>query len=277
MLPEISVIMPVYNTKEEFLRAAIESILVQTFENFELIIIDDGSTEETKKIEKEYEDKRIVIIENATNLGLARTLNIGLKSARGKYIARMDSDDISTVDRLEIQYRYMERHEDVIIAGGAAKTLGDREIIGVFSRRSQEQIKVELLFNNIRLVHPTVMFRSSMLRNHNLWYNEEMVTEDYEFWTRCVLYGRIVSIPKLLLYYRVHEGQITTEKREEIIRGTNYTRVLQLKKFNVIFSEKEIRDFILLREFRSESGNDILYKLLRKILGGVLHYTIESF
>ena len=104
MRPEISVIMPVYNTKEEFLRAAIESILIQTFRNFELIIIDDGSTEETKKIERDYDDERIVIIENGINMGLPKTLNIGLKNAKGKYIARMDSDDISVENRLEILY-----------------------------------------------------------------------------------------------------------------------------------------------------------------------------
>lgn len=267
MQPEISVIMPVYNVKEEFLRAAIESILIQTFRNFELIIIDDGSTEETKKIERDYDDERIIIIENGINVGLPKTLNIGLKNARGKYIARMDSDDISVKNRLEIQYNYMERHKNVVVAGGAAKILGSTEIRGIFSNRKKEQIQIELLFNNINLVHPTVMFRSSVLKNNNLLYNEKYNnSQDYEFWTRCIEYGEMVSIPQLLLYYRIHEKQITTEKKDMVSAYTNSIRILQLKKFKGEFSRKEIDEFILLKEFRTKEGIDFLYKLLKKML-----------
>src|SRR3989339_1795602 len=124
--PTISVVMPVYNSAK-YLSSSIESILNQTFSNFELIIIDDGSTDSTSQIIKKYIklDKRIITVKNKTNLGICNSLNTGLRLAKGKYIARMDGDDWSYPERLFKQIFFMESHPKTVICGGAIEVCDD--------------------------------------------------------------------------------------------------------------------------------------------------------
>lgn len=265
MIPDISVIMPVYNTKEEYLREAIDSILMQSFTNFELIIVDDCSNEETVGILETYTDNRIKIYHNEKNLGVAGSLNQAIRMSRGKYIARMDSDDISVSERLQWQWEYMEKHPDTIVLGGVAQVVGSKELLGILGRKKKKDIQLELHFNNINLVHPTVMFRAKALRSNSLLYNEEVVAEDYDMWTRCIQYGDIESISKILLYYRIHESQVTTSKREKIVRSTNEVRLKQLMNIGGTLDEHEKIIFDELREYRCSANGKELNRLLDKL------------
>lgn len=156
----ISVIMCTHNTPKSYLEEAIESILKQTFWDFEFIIVNDGSTAADSEVVKSFEDNRIILIENKDNMGLPYSLNRAIKLSKGKYIARMDSDDISLPQRFEKQYQYMEQHKDIAVLGCVAKTFGrtSRLIISPIYSDLNDQ-----LYFRSSIVHPSVMFRKEFL------------------------------------------------------------------------------------------------------------------
>ncbi|MFT7344375.1 MAG: glycosyltransferase involved in cell wall biosynthesis [Lentimonas sp.] len=227
-IPLISVILPVYNA-EEYLVEAIESVLNQSFSDFLLIVINDGSTDASKEIIHSFSDKRIVYVENEMNLGLIKTLNKGLDIAEGKYIARMDADDICYSDRFEKQFSFLELNEKHILCGGWAKRI-DRlgNMLGAIKRiDSNDLLHANLLFTN-PFVHPTIMFRKEMLKG--LYYNEEAVyCEDLEFWIRISMETsfKIGNIPEYLLKYRWHESNVSVQNKKS-----------QLETHKTIISEK---------------------------------------
>lgn len=209
----VSVIMPVYNTREEFLREAIESILNQTFKEFEFIIIDDASMEKIKAIINSYNDKRIRVLTNENNLGVTKSLNKGLSIARGKYIARMDSDDISFFDRFEKQVNYLESNPKVNILGTYVYD-GDK-IRGEFVDISQKERNTLFLLENVGPIHPSVMIRRSFLKHNNLIYNEDYpVAQDYDLWIRCNTLTNICFYHEPLLFRRKHTEQIGKKRKE---------------------------------------------------------------
>ena len=220
----VTVIMPTYNTEENFLRQSIESILNQTYRDIEFIIINDGGKKD-EKIIKEYKDKRIKVINHENNKGLPKSLNEGIELARGQYIARMDSDDIAKKDRIETQVKYMEKNKHIDICGMFAKKIGDNNNYSLTTLYSEEEIKCQLLFRTM-LIHPTVMFRTDFLRKYNLNYNEDFkYAQDFEMWSRCSEKCNITIIPRVGLYLRIHEKQISTEKKGE--QDKYYLRTLQ--------------------------------------------------
>lgn len=207
-MPKISVIMPAYNA-EKYIKEAVDSILCQTFEDFELIVINDCSKDSTKDILLSYTDPRIVYLENQKNLGVAGTLNHGLSAARGDYIARMDSDDIAIPQRLERQLAYMEANPDVVICGGNVILFTDagQERQGNYPAEDK-QIKTALLFSS-PFAHPVVMMRGSVLREHGLCYEVAFEkVEDYRLWTQLAKVGRFANLQEPLLRYRKHPGQV---------------------------------------------------------------------
>lgn len=236
MKPIISVIMSVYDTQTSYLKEAIQSILIQSFYNFEFIIIDDGSDRLTKRILRQYEDARIRIIENEKNIGLTKSLNLGLRQAKGKYIARMDADDISDRKRLEYQYKYMEKHPKVDVLGCYIKK--GEKIEKCCGKVSNEWRKVRLLFDNVGIAHPSAFIRKEFLDRNQLQYDETIVkAQDYELWSRCVHLGNMQVCPHVLLEYRIHEAQISingfTEQNryKKEIRKRLMKRVMQ-KEYN---------------------------------------------
>lgn len=206
--PEVSVIMSVFNTKEKYLRQAIESILNQSFKDYEFIIFNDCSDEKTAQILRQYKDQRIRLIENEENKGLTKNLNAGLNIAKGKYIARMDSDDISLHHRLKIQYSYMERHIEVDILGGMVLNNNTKDVYWKYF--PQEWRRVNMLFGNYGICHPTAFLRTEFLRKNRILYNENYSkAQDYELWTRILKLGKMAVCNKPVLYYRCHDGQIS--------------------------------------------------------------------
>ena len=213
----VSVIMSNYNTSEEYLRASIESVLNQTYSNFEFIIIDDCSTDTSLEIIKSYKDERIVILENSENLGITKSLNKGLSIAKGEFIARMDADDICFPTRFATQVEYLKNHSEVIFCGTGVELIGDwqgKHANKVICREipEKELFKIYLLFGNYpNIVHPTAMFNNKLLIENSITYDERFsVAQDYKMWVNCCNYGECVNLKETLLYYRVHRGAVSS-------------------------------------------------------------------
>lgn len=206
----ISVVMPVYNG-EKYLKEAIESILNQTYTNFEFIILNDGSTDKTEEIILSYDDARIVYVKNEENLQIVKTLNKGIALAKGKYIARMDADDISLPKRFEKQIKIMERNTEIGVCGTWLKTFGEREEIWDIPVL-HEEIIMNMLFES-SLMHPTVFIRKSILLPLKQVYDQAFnKVEDYELWIRLSKKTRFENIPEVLLHYRISD--IYHERKE---------------------------------------------------------------
>ena len=219
----ISVVMPVYNTPVPFLKEAVDSILNQTFGDFEFIIIDDGSPSDTKRYLDSLTDPRIRLIHNETNLGITRSLNIGFRAAQGKYIARMDGDDVSLPERFEKQAAFMESNPNVIACGASAVKYGQSlpsvsMDAATMRFESMDNYKVRLLFVNPGPIHPTAFFRRAILLQNQVLYDEQLVySQDYGMWMSLCNYGQICSLPDVLLIRRKHDNQITKIHREKQI------------------------------------------------------------
>jgi len=218
-MPKISVLMPVYNG-EKFLGDAITSILGQTEKDFELIIVDDGSTDGSENIIKFYNDPRIKYFKRPHE-GLVSTLNFGIDKATAKYVARMDADDVACPARLEKQYKYMLEHE-LIVCGGWADLIdedGDKMGELKFPPVEASAIRNYAILHN-PFIHPTVMFNKETIVKAGLYRNFKHV-EDYELWTRLIFKNRVGNIPEKLINYRLHSLQITIRKNR-LMRASSY-------------------------------------------------------
>lgn len=231
--PKISVVMPAYNA-EKYVSEAITSIISQTFTDFEFIIINDSSADSTKQIIESFSDPRIKLINNERNQGVAQSLNIGISAAKGKYIARMDADDISLPERLQTQFNFMERNPDIDICGSWIETFGDRN----------EIVKKPLVHSDIRdttffscsMTHPTVIFK----RDLNIQYSSDFPrAEDYDLWCRKINELKFANIPEVLIRYRLHEYQVSSANKSNQDRDADAIRIRNLYSIGVNLSEKE--------------------------------------
>lgn len=215
----VSILMPVYNTAP-YLREAMDSVLSQTFHDFELIVLDDGSPDNAEELLDAYDDPRIVRYKGEKNVGLSNVLNAGIDMARGKYIARMDSDDVSLPHRLKVQVDYLETHPEVDLVSVGMQLFGAKD--GVWIReQNPEKVKINALFYS-PVLHASSVWRKDSFEKHGLRFSQEMVpAEDYDLWTRALLKGlKLVNLPEVLYKYRIHDAQSTsqTEKSTEKCR-----------------------------------------------------------
>ena len=219
-MKKVSILLCAYNA-EAYIAEAIESTLAQTYRDFELIIIDDGSTDGTLSIIRNYKDERIKVIEGQHDY--IGSLNLGLKHCRGQYIARMDADDIMQPLRIGRQVALMDSRPDIAVCTSWAHAFGEVDkTIGNFVEGDVEDISTQFLLGNF-LIHPTSMLRRSFLIRHRLCYKEYPYAEDFKLWTDIArLGGRFYVIPEILLRYRITQGQVTNTHREE----QNATRLL---------------------------------------------------
>ena len=208
MQPKVSVLFPVYNG-EKYLRQSIDSILNQTYKNFELLILlEFGSNQTSREIVEAAAatDSRVRIVENKEfKLGLAESLNRGMKEAQGEYIARMDADDISLPKRFEKQVRFLNRHPDIVMCGTAMKGLyddGHMDKRGYFT--DPGSIRFECMLGN-PFGHPTVMWRREAFLRENLFYRNTPYSEDFELWKRVIEKFDCANLKEYLLLYRLHE------------------------------------------------------------------------
>jgi glycosyltransferase involved in cell wall biosynthesis len=242
--------MPTYNA-EEYVAEAIESVLKQSFPDFEFIIVDDGSTDKTLSIIRSYEDERIKLIEN--NHDFIGSLNIGLTSATGKYIVRMDADDIMHTDRLKIQYAIMEEEPTVAVCSSWMTPFGKdipKDSIAQTAFGMLENPLLLMLKGNM-IFHPTVMMRTSFLRTYNLQYENYECAEDYKLWTETAKKGGVFYVESQpLLFYRISNQQVSTQKKD---RQENTSMRIR----------KEVLDYLL-------ETNDSKYPSCKKILETLL-------
>lgn len=239
--PLISVIMPVYNGAE-YLPESIESILKQSFIDFEFLIIDDGSTDNTFEIIKKYAnlDHRIQAIHNKNNIGIASSLNIGLARSKAPLIARMDADDISTTDRLEKQWNFLKNNPEIDVIGSYYRIYEFLWRI-VKTPSNHENILSRLLFDT-SFFHPTVMFRKhTVLESTNGYRIETTPAEDYDLWCRLAEDKNIIfsNIKETLLRYRIHPTIERVEYLDRQFQQANAIRKHQLTKLDLYPNEKE--------------------------------------
>ena len=287
MKPEISVIMSVYNG-ETYLKEAIESVINQTFKNWELICINDCSVDSTSEILAEFAsmDERVKVYTNEVNLKLPTSLNKAISLSSGKYIARMDADDICLPDRLEKQFNFMEENKDVALSSCKFMTVknGVYKSGGAGGRCDNDAIRAMLLVTN-PILHPGVIAKAEVMKKFN--YDTTLTcTEDLELWTRMAMENQKMAIlPECLLIYRLHDKQITSTTLER--QHTEVTKIQQkyyktlvremdddMKAFyisGVYFTEKpDIGKFLEYANWLKKSANkkvdidirDISYALL---------------
>jgi glycosyltransferase involved in cell wall biosynthesis len=237
--PQVTVIMPAYNA-EKYIGEAIKSILNQTFQDFEFIIFNDGSTDNTEDIIFSYTDLRVIYVKNEENLKLPKTLNKGIALARGQYIARMDSDDVALVHRLETQITFMENNPHISLCGTWVETFGQREeILG--HPLMPKHIKAQMLLECC-IFHPTILFRKKDFVDNNFWYDTNyLYAEDYELWSRAVHKLQFANLDTVLLKYRLHQQQsVSIVKNNTISTLQRQIRANQLKNLGIAFSPEEM-------------------------------------
>lgn len=233
--------MPVFNVKEEYLRAAIESILKQTFNNFEFIILDDCSSNDVEAIVKSYDDKRIRFYRNSENLGIAGSRNKLMNLANGEYSALMDNDDISLPDRLSKQVIFLDENQDVSILSTAYETFPEKHII-----IHPKLVSYFDLFKYCAVTHPAVMFRTVQLRKFSLEYDESFIcSQDYDLWSRAIRYLKIANLNEVLLRYRLNSEGITQQKQDIALKEDQRIRKGMLDFLsNDIKLQKQISDIV---------------------------------
>lgn len=228
-----SVLMPVFNG-EKHLKDAIDSILNQSFKDYEFIIINDGSTDSSEEIILSYKDSRIKYVENTHNLKLIKTLNKGLNLCQGEYIARMDADDIALPTKLEEQISYLEAHPEMIVCGTQIERFGSKRRPKnkvSWIKENNDEIKAQLFMSNC-FAHPSVVIRASVLRESNIKYNADYIhVEDYKMWIDLAEFGDFHNIPKSLLRYRLTDDQISTKFQTIQARHVHKIRCKLINQF----------------------------------------------
>jgi glycosyltransferase involved in cell wall biosynthesis len=234
----VTVLMPVYNASAH-LREAIDSILNQTFTNFEFLIINDGSTDSSEEIILSYNDPRIRYEKNEVNIRLIATLNKGLEIAKGKYIARMDADDISLPERLQVQFDFMEASPAVALCGSWCEVTGSSSGM-VKLVTDHNDIMMKMLYQS-HLVHPTVMLRKSAIDSFTTKFDPQFLhAEDYEFFVRIGEKFKLACIPQVLLKYRVHEGSISIQNRDLQVQNSFIIKGALFQKLGATLTQDEM-------------------------------------
>lgn len=262
--------MSVYNGAS-YLKEAIESILNQSYSNFEFIIINDGSTDESLSIIKSFTDKRIVLIDNESNKGLIYSLNKGLELAKGEFIARMDADDISMPDRLKLQVKQFIDHSNAMIVGSDYYLLEGDKSTYIKNINDSDYQKAVLLFTPC-FCHPTVMMKN-VFKDKNIFYDKDFIhAEDYKLWTDLYAFGEYLNVDRPLLKYRHHAAQISNQKYEAQLSISRRIRENYLHKLHFNMSERQFGVLNLI-------GNNTFIKsidLLKEIEDCLLHLQLQN-
>ncbi len=300
-MPKVTILMPVYNAVP-YLAKAIESIINQTFNDFEFLIFNDGSTDNSADIIRSYTDRRIVFFDNNQNQGYVYHLNRGIEIAKGEYIARMDADDISLPTRLKEQVDLMDYNLNIGVCGTWFKFIDSSYIVK--HPKDDSQIRLALL-NNCVIGHPTVMLRADLLRRFSLRYDSSFVpAEDYLMWIKLAQYCKLANLSKVLLEYRIHSNQISStrkydqEKKAQLVRNYQIEMLLnrsltetEIYYHSILFHPSPKIDIQLINNLQSWINIIIFYNkklrlypelellyLLEKRLGSVIkHILINQF
>lgn len=213
-MPKISAVMALYNTPYSFLQVTVESILNQTFSDFELIVVDDDSSIEYRSFFERFKDKRINYIKLEKNIGPGGARNVGIRAAKGDYVAICDSDDVYMPERFEVQADFLDKNPEISLIGGAFKQSNNGKTPLVIE--DNEDIKAFMLFNS-PFANPLVMFRKDFFIKNNLLYPENVnFGEDYQLWINAMFAGiKMANLKQVLMTYTRRKGQLSKTKAEE--------------------------------------------------------------
>ncbi|MDD2767552.1 MAG: glycosyltransferase [Methylococcus sp.] len=255
LTPRLTILMPAFNS-EKYLAPAIESILSQTYRDFILLVIDDGSSDSSAAIASAFGDPRIRVERNPQNLGLVKTLNRGLGMVETELVARMDSDDIALPERLERQIAYLDENPDVGLCGTAYEIFheGIQQIIQPPSKH--EDIIYGLLDDNVFL-HSSIIARMAVLNRHSLRYDESYKhAEDYELWVRLARHTRLGNLPQVLLRYRSHPENVSNSNKREQIATRDRVRIEHLETFGLLPTPDQKKLHMELFDLRFGGGEE---------------------
>ncbi len=258
-MPKISVLLPVFNA-EKSIQEAIQSVLDQTFTDFELLILNDGSTDKSLAIIESFKDSRIKVFTNESNLKLIATLNKGLGLASGEYLARMDADDICLPERFEKQVKFLDENQDYVAVGSNYLAFGDLNFVSKLAL-TNEAIRLASYFEN-PMAHPTTMLRLNVLRSHSISYRPDLLhIEDWGLWRDLMKFGNLENLNAPLLHYRLSPTSVSMIHRQ--------TFELRYKAFYKIILQdlfSEVSDLTLDLHYQLASGNykSGSYKALNK-------------
>lgn len=238
-MPKVSVMMPAYNV-ERYIGEAIESILNQTFQDYELLIIDDGSTDSTYQVMEQYAQKsnKIRIFKNEKNEGLVFTRNRLLELSEGEYLAALDSDDISLLDRLEKQVKFLDENPEIDLLGGGLEFFreGSDEKSYLLFLTDPEQIACKLLFHNM-FTQTAIIYRSKV---KNLKYHNHALAEDYDLWVRISWQGKVTNLVEVLALCRLHPESISARRDDDMKKNDRLIHIKQLHRFGIEPTEQEL-------------------------------------
>jgi glycosyltransferase involved in cell wall biosynthesis len=250
--PRVSVVIPAYN-RARYLPAAVASVLRQSYADFELIVVDDGSTDSTPEVVRGIDDRRLRLVTNPVSLGIAGARNRGLDCARGEYVAALDSDDIAYPQRLARQVSFLDAHPDFALVGSWSSWMDEwgRALRGVKRRPVDADDAAALLIFNSCLTQSSVMIRTATLREYR--YDEAFtMSSDFELWARLAAGGcRMASLPEVLVCQREHPSRTTREKAERVVECQLAIYRWQLERLGVRYDEVDLlRHHILPRSPR---------------------------
>ena len=280
--------MPLYNA-ERYVYKTIKCILNQTYENFELLLIDDCGTDLTMEIVAQIQDSRIRIIHNDKNRGIAYSRNEGLKNATGEYIALMDDDDLAPLDRFEKQVAYLDEHQEIDAVGGRYCVIDENDTICQMAPDALENpkfVKATLMFKD-PLGNGSMMFRTGIIRKYGIYFLDDFLgMEDYMFWVEFSKYGTIANLREILLYWRCVNGNETSrilEQKKEM-RAEKFFEIQRhaIESYGFRLSENEFQ--VLKKMFPEEKwGNKAtkgelsqLYSILKKMIAQAEMMQLEN-
>lgn len=259
--------MPVYNA-ENYVGIAIESVLSQTFGDFELLIIDDASTDQTFDVISQYKDKRIQKVRNYTNIGIAASLNKGLSMINSQYVARMDADDISKPTRFEKQLTYMKLHPELGFLGSHMELINKDGVI--IKKQHKEEgcinIKLGFFFGKTSLAHPSILIKKSELDKFHLRYDSAFrYAEDYDLYCRASHYIEFDNYPECLIQHRIHSESVSEKFHEQQILDAKIALNLHLQRLKFPVSSQHFNIHTLLSFSPKVYDNDTKNKLINWI------------
>lgn len=283
-MPKVTVIMPLYNAKK-YVREAMDCILNQTFKDFEFLIIDDCPTDGTLDIVNQIQDNRIRIIHNGKNQGIAYSRNRGLAEAKGEYIALMDDDDLTPLDRLEREVSFLDDYPEIGVIGGNIEMIsenGEKKTKPILLKTRPEEIRSEMMFS-CPMANSSTMFRKSILDDFKIAYRNDMFgMEDFRFWVEMSLHTKIVNFQDTLLYWRSRNDNesFRVHSKEQKEREEKYFEILFLalcgNGFQIDEEEKELYKISFLENDYSDC-NDVnrLYDLMCKLVAQAYSMNVE--
>lgn len=273
MNPLVTVLIPVYNRPSVV--NTINSIINQTYKNIEILVIDNASTDNTVECVKKLNDQRIRLIINEKNLGQTGSMNRGLDLAFGKYIARIDSDDVALPDRIELQVNFLESNPEYVLVGSWIRYISDDNQLGgiVKTCGTDEGLRfMQTFFCGIH--HPTAMYRTSIIRTYSIKYDPNItMAEDYDMWRKLLHYGKGLNLNKVLIYYRRGKNNDSIIHLNEMIKESRSVRRMVCDELELSLKEKKkMNNLFIILEKESKSIFDtikylkIMFYFLNKYL-----------